>query len=296
MKTLPISNINFESRGHFNGKAAKVIVPFATLAAVSDMYVRRKPEEPINEFIDDIKDSSDQLVLDDEFSFENYYHIDLNMANSRTFRDSELFNPLLDDEQESGYIGYDNNDVRSLKNNRALSNDFYAYSLCENDLGGTELPELVKKPWNIEKEDEIFISVKDAELIKSSAARKMLKALSPLKIVADNLKKLVIALLSNANLKGSRAAQAEIDPDVDNIMYMVNNKDENISMLSYTIVVDLLKKNMTNTQINNYINAYIENYKRGSYGLMKYFDTEKNEYNKRKILKDKRFDLLEFIK
>jgi hypothetical protein len=289
MKITQVNNINFYSRGHLIGKKVKIAVPAATLAAVGDSFHRRRPEQPINEYFDDIVDvNSDQIVLDDNVSFDNYYHIDMFMCGSKAFRDNELFNPLLDDEQ-SYQEQYDENDIKTSNKKNILKNNYAGYELSNKFFKHTqELPDSVTKPSKYDKKEENIMYL---PLLENQDYKDMVSIQTRLgKITDKNLQKLAILLINN------NKDEKLLTPEIENIVYKVKKEEEPAATVCKKLIRDLIEQGLTNTEIDNYINEYVNNYKIGAFGLMKYYNPKTKKYNKKQMIKDKRFDLLDIIK
>lgn len=134
-------NTNFKQRTRIANYIASLVATTAALSsssANSEDFYRKKYG---------LFDKEEDIF--DEQYYQDYYNIDLNLAKSRAFRDSELFNPLRDNENNRNYSAYDEDDVDLADNlkPRSYNEKFEQYDIINTDIGYEELPDCVKNPY-----------------------------------------------------------------------------------------------------------------------------------------------------
>ena len=159
-----LNNTNFKQRT----TAARYIASMAATTAI--LYKDATSDNFCNKKLNHILNNREEIF--DEQYYQDYYNIDLNLANSRAFRDRELFNPLKDDERIN-YSGYDENDIELADNlipksyNENYSESFAEYNTINTDFGYQEMPDCVTKPY-LTPRDAVFDAIDKKWLDKHS--------------------------------------------------------------------------------------------------------------------------------
>ena len=153
---MKIYGINFAAQNSTNFKQRTRIAKYiaSMVAANVALSLNNKPSEYY--FKNKYGTFENEEEIFDEQYYQDYYNIDLNLAKSRAFRDSELFNPLRDNENNRNYSAYDEDDVDLADNlkPRSYNENFEEYDIIDTDFGYSNLPDCVTKPYN--EQDKAF--------------------------------------------------------------------------------------------------------------------------------------------
>ena len=120
----------------------------AALSAKQIQNILNKDSNYVKEMIEADENlrnkGEDEEIFDSEY-YKAYYGIDTEMANSKIFRDDELFNPIFDDEFD-GYTRYDENDIPLSDDKIYPKNELSKINTIDTDLGDSILPNSVTNP------------------------------------------------------------------------------------------------------------------------------------------------------
>ncbi len=306
-------NINFNSsRQKFIRNGVKIVVPAAAAIIASDEFIRNNNELDFDSIREDINYETEINNELAEKEFDYNYHIDLGLANSKAFRDRELFNPNLDNETDLEYRQYDNDDIKvpHKSSNNRFNENYAGYRITDTDFGYKDMPDAVKKPFDNKyditenvikiqkyrenlKKDSLAKKQKQRELIQKKLDRliseqvmDVLKKTSLVKekrlnekVLDKNLLKLSIYLYNNKSNQDSNY----IDPIVFEIMKKINIKDKELSNLLLEKVKNLLLEGYDNFQILKYVKEFTRNYRCNSLEYMDCYNVETGRYQLYKL-------------